>query len=159
MIIINEIEIYTEEQLSAAIAEMDDASKYTLTELFWGRQPQPPAPTLEQAKEAKKMAIDGRTDELIAGGFPYDSKMFSLSIEAQATWLGMSEAKAYLTYPFEVSTKEGNAYNLADATAVTMFFLTGVNAVKSYIASGRSLKVQVNAATTVAEVDAIVDPR
>jgi len=114
---------------------------------------------LDSAKNNKKKTIDAKTDELILNGFTYDSTVFSLSLAAQSTWTGMFSAQAYLTYPMAVSTLSSASYSLADATAVTNFYLTGVGTIEAVLGSGRSLKVAVNACTTIAEVNAIVDPR
>lgn len=114
---------------------------------------------LQWYKDQKNDAIDSKTAELISSGFTYDSTVFSLSNEAQKNWIGLDLAKGDMTYPVKISTKSDVEYSLVDATAVHNFYLTGVAAKQGHLDSGRALKIQVNDATTVAEVDAVVDNR
>jgi len=46
-------------------------------------------PSLAHAKTAKMAAIDARTSALIAQGFVYSAKTFSLSLAAQAKMMGV----------------------------------------------------------------------
>jgi hypothetical protein len=114
------------------------------------------------AKAVKYKAIDKRTDELIAGGFAYGGKQFSLSATAQMKMVGTHGVRddPALTYPIVWNTIDDNdTYSLTDATDLHNFYLTGVGTMRSILDSGTSLKGQVRAATTKAEIDAVVDPR
>ena len=62
------------------------------------------------------------------------------------------------SFPYELSKKDDNVYNLAWAN-VGLFMGTALTTVATHLASGRALKKQVVDATTVAEVDAVVDNR
>jgi len=119
------------------------------------------AEPLAELKARRYQEIDERTGELIAAGFTYDSVVFSLSANAQTNWIGLKQAAdlALLTYPFGVSTKADAEYFLDDDTDVNNFYATGLGTKVAHLASGRALRNQIIAATTKAEVDAIVDER
>lgn len=121
-----------------------------------------PMSPLESAKALKIIAIDARTAELIGNGFVYNSKNFSLSLSAQAKMIGTHEVKdsPALTYPIRWNTrKDDDAENIPDAATLDAFYLTALGTVRAHLDSGTALKDSVRAATTVAEVDAVVDNR
>lgn len=104
--------------------------------------------------------IDKKTQEIIAQGFTYNSKTFSLSANAQTTYLGMYNARSVLTYPITVNTiDDTDTQDLADETEVTDFYNAGVAAVRAALDGGTALKAQVTNATTEALVEAVVDNR
>lgn len=120
------------------------------------------AACLSDVKAAKCAAIDARTSELIAQGFTYDSKTFSLSIEAQAKMAGVQQVKdnVAVTYPIVWNNiDDTDTVSLADAAALEAFYLAGVGAYRTHADSGTALKDQVRAASTVAAVEAITDSR
>lgn len=117
---------------------------------------------LEAAKDRKLTAIDRRSDELLTEGFVYDSKTFSLSVKAQSKMMGMHQIRndATVTYPIVWSTlDDGSSISLADAATVHSFVLAALGALRSVLDSGTTLKISVVAATTIVEVDAVVDTR
>lgn len=118
-----------------------------------------PALQLEKAKRIKE--VDYKTDSLIAAGFVYDSQTFSLSVAAQATWIGLKQAAdaGLITFPTEVSTKDDGSYSIADAAELTAFYATGVGTVQALIASGRPLKASIAAAADLAALALIEDNR
>ena len=113
-------------------------------------------------KKAEKIAeIDARTVELIEAGFDYNGEHFSMSPAAQMNWtqLQVHNITGAVTFPVGVSTSDDGEYQLQDA-ADFVGFITAIAGLK--IASydgGRVLKLQVKAATTLAEVAAVVDNR
>jgi len=115
--------------------------------------------SLDEWKAHRNKAIDTRTQELIEAGFVYDSVVFSGSETAQRNWMAMDQARNDITYPFGVSTKDDGEHTLDDAADVHTFFLTGLATFEAHYASGRVLKQQVNVATNIEEVDAVVDNR
>lgn len=117
--------------------------------------------SVSAARMHKNAEIDKRTVELINEGFTFNTKTFSLSTEAQIKWQGMKTGSdnGLLTYPVKITTIDDLEDSLADATAVNDFFAAGLSAVKGHLDSGRALKVDVANATTVAEVNAVVDNR
>ena len=110
-------------------------------------------------KAKKNASIDLRTGELIEQGFTYNSILFTSSETAQKNWLAMDQLKDGLSYPFPITTNDDNEYLLQDATEVRTFVLVLMGTIETHYASGRNLKVQVNNAISVAEVDAVVDNR
>jgi hypothetical protein len=117
---------------------------------------------LPELKLAKAEEVDRRTQQLIEGGFTHDSVEFSLSENAQKNWnrLYSMLLSGTLVYPVSVSAKDISVlYELADAAAVTAFYTAMNTTIESHLQSGRNLKAQIFAATTKAELDAIVDPR
>ncbi len=117
---------------------------------------------LASCKAAKCAAIDSRTDELIAQGFTYSSKTFSLSDAAQNRIMGTHQVRddAALTYPLKWNTIDDlDALELADSAAVHSFYLAALGTYRGHVDGGTSLKDQVRAATTHAAVEAITDSR
>lgn len=108
----------------------------------------------------RKVAFDSNTGTLIAAGFAHDGKTFSQSPEAQRTWASWGANPDALSYPYEVMTKDDTeVYSVADAAAMTALCNASALAIATHRASGKDLKVGANAATTMAELDAVVDSR
>ncbi len=117
---------------------------------------------LDSVKASKLLAIDTRTDALIAGGFVYSSKTFSLSLPAQVKMNGshMVRDDPAFAYPVIWNTMDDNdTISLADSATLDAFYLTALGTVRGHLDSGTALKDQVRAAVTVAVVNAIVDNR
>lgn len=123
--------------------------------------PAPPEPTLEEVKAKKVLEIDQKTQALIAAGFTFDSAQFSLSINAQMNWSALLtfQNAGQLSYPCAVTNKEDTEYQIADPTTLVQFCGAAMVAVNTPIATGRALKVSVQAASTIAEVDTVIDNR
>jgi len=121
-----------------------------------------PAPvlTLDQEKKKKNKAIDQKTGVLISAGFSFNSKTFSLSSDAQRNWAEIHTNKdsANIPDPVPVTTVDDEEYLLAK-TDMDSFYWTGFAVIKGHLDSGRALKLQVKAATTIAGVQAVVDNR
>lgn len=116
--------------------------------------------SLALAKQAKCKEIDTRTDELVGAGFTFGAKQFSLSLSAQLTLIGARLSKTDLTYPVEWNTiDDGDKHSIANFGELDTFFLTALGTVRAHLDSGTSLKDQCRAATTIAELDAVVDNR
>lgn len=113
---------------------------------------------LAMTKEEKNAAIDLKTKALICQGFTFDGAVFSLSLKAQINWLGIKTLEALTTWPVTITTIDDNSYSLAQAD-LDSFMSQALGTKQSHLDSGRALKVQVNAATTVEGVDAVVDNR
>lgn len=117
---------------------------------------------LPAARDAKFAAIDGRTSELIAQGFSYGGKVFSLSANAQQTYTGLYAVRneVLVSYPVKVNTLD-NLDNLllTDAGAVTGFYLTAVGTYRARLDSGTALKDLVRVAVDLAAVAAVADTR
>ena len=104
--------------------------------------------------------IGQRTDELIALGHTYLGMQFSTSTETRTTVLAMIQSRDSLAYPIRFNSLDDSGYvDLASAAEVVAFYENGVGTVRARLDSGTALKDQVRAATTLAELDAVVDPR
>jgi len=117
---------------------------------------------LRAVKEAKKAAIDVRTQDLIYAGFDYDGRHFSMSDHAQINWnkLVLLDTAQLLTYPKPVSTSDPSVeYILKDKAALNLFIAASVAAEEAPRATGRTLKIAVEGATTMKSVEAITDLR
>jgi hypothetical protein len=116
--------------------------------------------SLGELKILKFDDIDTKTGELIAQGFTYTTKVFSMSENAQNNLLGTYSAKELLTYPFPWNTKDDSeTYQIADATEMATFFMTALAFKKAQQDSGTVLKGQVRDAVDIADVDLIIDNR
>lgn len=113
---------------------------------------------LDMNKIKKNGQIDIRTQELIFQGFTYDGQTFSLSEMAQLNWVAMEASSDLLTWPVVITTKDDSEYSLTLANS-PYFYGAALSTKQAHLNSGRALKLQVNAATTIAEVDAVIDNR
>jgi len=124
-----------------------------------------PKTELQKAKCVKVKAIDARTMELIYTGFEYppsSGQMFSLSQEGQSRLNGINQVRdhASVIYPVRWNfLDDSGAIDLVDAEVILNFYLTAIGTYRTYVDSGTSLKDSVRAASTIAEVNAIVDNR
>ena len=116
------------------------------------------AVTFADKKAEKVLAIDARTRAIIAEGFAFDSHRFSLSPQAQTIWLGLISLQAMFSWPVGITDNSDTTYMLEQAN-IGPFVGTGCGTIAAAIGSGRALKIAANAATTQAELDAVVDGR
>jgi hypothetical protein len=118
--------------------------------------------TLDEYKELRYHEIDTRTSEIVLLGFTYQSKVFSLSQNAQINLLALDETRddPALTYPIIYNTIDDlDSYTVADSTDLHTMYLTALATKKGTVDSGTTLKTSIRNATTQAEVDAIIDNR
>jgi hypothetical protein len=125
---------------------------------------------LKGTKRAKYAAINARTKALVDAGYVYQNKHLGLGLDAQIQYIGL-ELGVIVTssdpnlpqiqYPVLWNVLDDNEapLSLADATAVHTLFLTAFGTFRYWKDTGTALLAQVRAATTLAEVGAIVDPR
>lgn len=113
---------------------------------------------LPSAKSLKVSEIDVKTETLISEGFQFDNETFSLSLEAQKNWLALKSLESMFTFPVEITTLDNKAYSLQQ-TNLDSFVGLGIQTVQGHLNSGRALKEQVCNATTLSEIDNIVDNR
>lgn len=122
--------------------------------------------TLEEAKIKRIKEVDSKTETLIESGFTYDDNNFSMSTNAQRNWsaLGAANANSLLTdkFPLTISTVDEGSYTVTDETVLMNFFGTYLNYQtdpSQPLGSGRAIKAEINACTTVNEVKAVQDNR
>jgi hypothetical protein len=117
---------------------------------------------LEAARGIKIKAIDARTEELIALGFTYASKVFSLSIPSQSKMTAAHQIKDDVAFIYPVvwnTISDDSTYSIADATDMGGFYMTAIGTIRARLDSGTALKDSARAAADIAAVDAVVDTR
>jgi hypothetical protein len=115
---------------------------------------------LARNKELKKAEVDKKTRTLIAAGFTYASKVFSMSTNAQNKWNALHADRANHTYPVVILTAdESDEESLADAAAVEAFYTAMVTEIRGHIDSGATLKKSARDAGNQGLLDAVVDGR
>jgi len=113
---------------------------------------------LETLKQRKRDEITAHTIDMVASGFQYDSTTFDLSHMARTTWIGMYSLKHLITWPKDVGTLDGESYSLEEAN-VEAFMGIALGTYDAILTGERELKHAVNIATTVEELDAVIDNR
>jgi predicted aspartyl protease len=117
---------------------------------------------LENAKSQKLNAIDNRTSSEINVGYVYANKTFSASANHQ-TWatgmLIMAQNGQDFTGTIVPTIDNKDSYIIIDNADAITLAETCMGHVKVWLASGSVLKSQIQAATTVLELDAIIDNR
>lgn len=120
---------------------------------------------LAEAIKNKVKEIDAKTSNLIDQGFefpPGSGDMYSLSLAAQSKLMALEIIKddPAVAYPIEYNSKDDKKkYSMTAAADAHNFFLTALATVRAHLDFGTAKKDEVRAATTVAEVNAVVDPR
>ena len=126
--------------------------------------PTPPAPrTVEQALVGLDARVDARSQELLTAGFTYDGKAFDILTD-QERWKEMLLAvNAGLinpaSIPITVYAIDKSSTELSTTTEVLMFCGAYMQTREGVLAAGRVIKAGGRELTTVAEIDALVDPR
>lgn len=117
---------------------------------------------LKPLKVQRAAEIDARTEELIAEGFvASNGKRFRIDDGALTRYQVMFEARnAGISFPILVNEHANdNAQSLPSAAAIVSFVEEIYVGHQAIIASGSALKQQIIAASSVAEINAIVDNR
>lgn len=128
--------------------------------------PAPPAPaprTVEQSLAELDSRVDARSQELLAAGFAYGGKAFDILTD-QERWKEMLLAvnsgllnpatTAITVYAIDKSTA-----TLSSVNEVLMFCGAYMQKREGVLAAGRVIKSSGRECATVAEIDAIADPR
>lgn len=128
----------------------------TLDALIAAHDPQ----VLENLKVQRRKEIDKRTTEIVSEGFEFEGITFSASVEAQARIMACVIAGAAAPFPIRWMSKDDTTYfDVEDVATMAAFYSTGLGTLKAKIDLGTDLKIQINAANSVEEVNSIVDPR
>lgn len=115
---------------------------------------------LSTNRVAKMNAVDAKTRALILQGYQHNSRIFSASETAQKNMSEVRANKDVLTYPFNMATKDNSEiYAIADAAEVEAMYQSGLGTITYHYQTGNALKAACLAATTQAELDAVVDTR
>jgi len=126
-------------------------------------------PALVPMERAKRLAeIDGNTTALIAAGFAWNGSTLSLSERAQARLETLyqralnepQQLPANLRWPLADNSGSVAVWtNGVDAVAGRSLYRAAMDRRDGVIADGLTLKDAINAATTLAELAAVVDGR
>ena len=121
--------------------------------------------SLDNHKATKCAAIDAKSQELIAAGFEYSGKTFSLSANAQMKVLGLRTAVLAGAlvepdgYPIPYACMDETTYIIAAEADVVGLFNAGFVRMQTVLVGGATLKGACMAAADQAALDAIVDTR
>jgi hypothetical protein len=115
---------------------------------------------LRAAQQMRRDEVDTRSEVLIAKGFVFAGKTFSLTVNAQLKWLGLTIGAAGIAYPYVVPTIDGaDSLSIPDAATVAQIYAAAMGTVASILGQGTALKNAITKASDVAGVAAVVDPR
>lgn len=143
------------------------------------------AVSLQDVKNQKNSQIDSRTQELIRAGNEYANEIFSLSDHAQRNWIGIAEAftanvlsslfsspptswpefNSIMStvhgslFPMAVSTLDDKEFSFDDFPTFMLFYNGAFAEIKVHYMSGRALKLSVNNAVSISEVEEVEDNR
>jgi hypothetical protein len=118
--------------------------------------------SLEDLKEIRKQEIDTKTGELISVGYEYPAssgKFFSISANSQSNLHAMRADPASFIGIKWMTKDDSDFHTIVDANDALALYGAAFGMVSTHKMSGAELKIQVTAATTIAEVDAIIDNR
>ena len=117
--------------------------------------------TLVGKKVFRVDEVNTRTGVLVAEGFTYDTdKTFSLSATAQSNLHGLRADAALLPYPYSWNTIDDlDEYDIADEADALAFYGAAFGTVAAHRGGGTVLKQAIRAATTMEELDAVIDER
>jgi hypothetical protein len=113
--------------------------------------------TLEELKNYRYLEIDNRTQELIAEGFVFDGRRFSMSINAQINWSNFPNLPDQV-FPLPIMDMDENLYILSLENKLN-FYLAALNFKNAQLKSGSALKAQIKACTNKECVNSIIDNR
>lgn len=115
---------------------------------------------LEELKNKRRKEIDERTTEIVAEGISFNGVVISGSVESQSRIMGAFIAGANAPFPLRWMSQDDTTYiDITDASMMAALFYTGLGTLKSKIDTGTTLKVAIIEATTIEEVNNIIDPR
>jgi len=119
------------------------------------------AALLEAAKAKKIEKIKAKTNTLLEGGFLYDGQYFKLDTVAVGFWVGINVNNliGIEVFPRYIFDRDGNHYLLQSGSHWNEFWAAGTPALNTIMGSGNILELQVKAATTLAEVEGVIDVR
>lgn len=119
------------------------------------------ASRLATFKTQRASQIRANTEAVIErDGFAFDGQTFPITSLYRDMFLALREAvlASTISLPQDIPTIDGNKYSLT-AVNGTNFFNAFLTALKTYVADENQLLSDVNAASTKAELDAVVDSR
>jgi hypothetical protein len=94
---------------------------------------------------------------IIKHGFVFGGETFNLDQASQTKWLALATMQNSLSWPIDISPRTG-VYSLTQANLVP-FQNAGLQVVQGYKDSGRALRLQLEASTSLSDLAQIVDDR
>jgi hypothetical protein len=117
---------------------------------------------LPTQKAERFVFIDLKTRDIIARGFTFNGKQFSLTDNAQKTLiiLDAQRTEPAMTYPVLYNTRDDlDLIEVTNADMVHALTLTALTTLRAALDSGTQQKTLIRNMTTVEDVLAYVDPR
>lgn len=120
---------------------------------------------LRAYKKRAADVIDRRTERLIEVGFEFPTSSgiyFSLSVNSQVKIIGAHEARDDPSFEYPVvwnSVHNMDRVVIPDSTTLHAFFIKAITTYRVILDQGTTLKTQIRNASSIAEVDAVVDNR
>ena len=113
--------------------------------------------TLDELKDIRYVEIDMRTQEIIAQGFLFDGRTFSMSLTAQINWSNFPNFPDAL-FPLTIIDISEAPYVCSLANKMN-FYYAALNAKNIPLQTGGNLKAQIELCADEACVNAIIDNR
>ena len=118
---------------------------------------------ISEMKAGMKSAIDANTNRIRdRNGMFFKHRQFAMTETAQIKWAGMAAMIDKLSFPITILTLKDKPFQLADREELEQFLVAAMSYEfdpDSPLATGRELRMRVDAAETVEELEAIVDER
>lgn len=125
--------------------------------------PEPEPPSIDEAKAAKKDAIDANTNRIRdRDGMAYGGERFAMNDGAMLKWTGLMAARDMIPYPMTILTIDDKPFQFASQVELMTFMgavLGYETAADSPLSTGRALRQRIEAATSIEELNSIVDAR
>lgn len=122
-----------------------------------------PTSTVDACRELRKQEIDDKTEKLRSAGFEYppaSGNFFDILDPAMARWIGIKQASdAGVLTSVTIRDKSRNPLILANATDVGNFWGSALTFEVSTTSAGGALLDALDAAATIANIEAVVDTR
>ena len=115
-------------------------------------------PVLSQVLEAKLNSFKVRTTELINDGFNYDGNTFNADASSRTNYSDIKYSIDDFTDPIPLLTRYRDVYLLAK-NDINAFWLAGKLHMENCYGSEAPLNIAAKAATTIAELESVIDER
>ena len=129
----------------------------------WRKDEDMPCITLADAKKDLKKKVMLRTDELYnETGAVFDGHTFRVGENSKDAWIGIHLSKDFMNsqgmFPMNLRDKDGESYSLTYEN-VDNFYYTMLGGVSAIDATENPIMAAIDAATSAADLAAIVDDR
>jgi hypothetical protein len=112
---------------------------------------------LETLQDTVVASIEERATQLLATGFTFSSKVFSLSSETQSRLLGLYATRNQNTYPIVLnSLGDMESFSITDKTVLTNLYLTAMETLRGIRDDKAALLAQARVTTDQAGIDVVV---